>query len=72
MLATPESWNIPNIHNIPPGPPLVVAVALANKTARIAWAVSPGLWRLSRPRRQGWSLRENNDALRRCRTQGVS
>jgi transposase len=49
-------------------PPLVVAVALANKTARIAWAVmprrntSPGLWPLSRPRHWGWSLRESNDA----------
>src|SRR5262245_49231352 len=50
-------------------PPLVVAVALPNKTARIAWAVmlrqkeyQPGLWRLSSPRRQCWSLRESNDA----------
>jgi transposase len=38
-------------------PPLVVAVALANKTARIAWAVM-----LREPRRRRWSLRESNDA----------
>jgi transposase len=52
-------------------PPLVVAVALANKTARIAWAVmlrekeyqpraGGGLLLVCRGRR--WSLRESNDA----------
>src|SRR5437867_585192 len=49
-------------------PPLVVAVALANKTARIAWAVmlrqkeyqprALAAW----PGRRRWSLRESNDA----------
>ena len=51
-------------------PPLVVAVALANKTARIALGgdagarmnTSPGLWRLSSHGAKCWSLRESNDA----------
>ena len=51
-------------------PPLVVAVALANKTARIAWAVmlrekaipAQGCGGLVGHGASGWSLRESNDA----------
>src|SRR5213595_137968 len=50
-------------------PRLVVAVALANKMARVAWAIMsrPDLYQpravaLSRPQHWGWSLRESNDA----------